>query len=63
MTKEEKARYRPPEELREALIWLKSQKFELDCGHHVTFGSCFLGNDIIIRNGKSPEVVCLECGR
>ena len=62
MTKEEKAHYRPSEELREALSQLKGEKFRLDCGHHVTFGF-FLSNDIIIRNGKSPEIICLECGR
>jgi hypothetical protein len=62
MTTEEKKRYRQVEELRRLMETLKGMKFRLDCGHHVTFGY-FLGNDLIIRNGKTLEIVCLECGR
>ena len=52
MTAKEKGRYRKVQELRRLLQGLKGMKFQLDCGHHVTFGY-FLGNDIIIRNGKN----------
>lgn len=62
MTTEEKKRYHQVEELRRLMETLKGMKFQLDCGHHVTFGY-FLGNDLIIRNGKTLEIVCLECGR
>lgn len=62
MTVQEKARYRQAQELREIVQGLKGMKFSLDCGHHVTFGY-FLGNDIIIRNGKTLKIICMECGR
>ena len=61
MTKKERKLYRSPDELREILKLLKGMKFRLDCGHHVTFGF-WLGNDITIRNGKAPVIVCSECG-
>ena len=54
MTKEEKAHYRPSEELREALNQLKGEKFRLDCGHHVTFGffSCQRHNNSKWENSR-----------
>ena len=61
MTKKERKLYRSPDELREVLKSLKGMKFRLDCGHHVTFGF-WLGNDITIRNGKEPVIVCSLCG-
>jgi hypothetical protein len=39
---------------------LRNKKFRLDCGHHVTFGF-FLGNDIVIRNGKELRIICKQC--
>ena len=62
MTAVEKRKYRKAEDLREILTTLMGKKFQLDCGHHVTFGY-YLGNDIIIQNGKVLKIVCLECGR
>mgnify|MGYP005643894199 FL=1 len=62
MTHEEKNNYRQSRELRRLVKTLQGMKFRLDCGHHVTFGY-YLGNDLIIRTGKDPEIVCLECGR
>ena len=61
MTQKEKDRYQDTEELRRILAQLKGKKFKLDCGHHVTFGY-FLGNDITVRNGKEPEIICAQCG-
>ncbi len=61
MTRTEKAEYQDADKLREIVQQLKGEKFRLDCGHHVTFGH-FLGNDIVIRNGKHPDVICLTCG-
>jgi len=61
MIQEEKKKYQDTEKLRIALTQLKGMKFKLDCGHHVTFGY-YLGNDIIIRNGKYPEIICTQCG-
>ena len=62
MTKEEKVQYREPQALQKVFQTLIGKKYTLTCGHHVTFGY-FLGNDIIIRNGKTLEIICLECGR
>ena len=53
--------YQDGEELRNIVKSLKGKKFRLDCGHCVTFG-CFLGNDVTIRNGKEPKIICSECG-
>jgi len=61
MTKEKKESYEDTSLLREILMELKGRKFKLDCGHHVTFGY-FLGNDITIRNGKEPRIICSQCG-
>jgi hypothetical protein len=62
MTKEEESKYRPSNELRQILIQaLEGKKFVLDCGHHVSFGY-YLGNDITIYNGKTPKIICSQCG-
>ena len=62
MTKEEKERYDGPELLRDILQrTLAGRKFQLDCGHYVSFGH-FLGNDITILNGKKLKIVCSQCG-
>lgn len=60
MTKQERKVYQDTDELRIIIKNLKGMKFRLDCGHHVTFGF-FLGNDITIRNGKEPEIICTLC--
>jgi hypothetical protein len=61
MTRKQKDTYEDTNRLRELLKELKGRKFRLDCGHHVTFGY-FLGNDITIRNGKEPQIICSQCG-
>jgi hypothetical protein len=61
MTKEQRKLYRQTAQLRKLLSILKGRKFKLDCGHHVTFG-CFLGNDIIVMNGKRFKIICSNCG-
>jgi len=62
MTKEQEAKYEPPERLKEILTEaLAGKKFRLDCGHHVSFWH-FLGNDITIYNGKKFKVICSQCG-
>ena len=60
MTKAQKEKYRDPDELRLILKSLKGMKFNLDCGHHVTFGHNF-SNDITIRQ-DSGRIVCSLCG-
>ncbi|MDA3971807.1 MAG: hypothetical protein PF442_10700 [Desulfobulbaceae bacterium] len=61
MTSKQKAEYQDVEVLRSYLQSLQNQKFQLDCGHHVTFGH-FLGNDVIIYNGKELKIICSQCG-
>jgi hypothetical protein len=62
MTNEQKKAYQDPELLRDILQEvLKNQKFVLDCGHHVTFGTN-LGNDITIYNGREFKIICSQCG-
>jgi len=61
MTKKQRKLYQESEKLRKIIKKLKGKKFKLDCGHHVTFGY-YLGNDITIRNGASPEITCSLCG-
>lgn len=61
MTKKEKNKYQSADDLREIIKGLHGRKFRLDCGCHVTFGY-WLGNDVTIRNGKEPVVVCSLCG-
>lgn len=60
MTKEQQERYEDINTLKELLQELRDRKFRLDCGHHVTFGH-FLGNDVMIRNGKEPKIICSFC--
>ncbi len=62
MTKEEKREYAGPDELRTILLEaLGGEKFQLDCGHHITFGHQ-LGNNLIIINGTRLKVICTQCG-
>ena len=62
MTKVQELVYENSQVLKSILIdSLKGRKFKLDCGHHVTFGH-FLGNDIIIYNGKNLKIICTQCG-
>lgn len=49
------------ESLQTILAPYHRQKFRLDCGHQVTLGY-FLGNNMIILNGKQLRVICTECG-
>jgi len=61
MTKKETQQYEDVEVLHALLTTLKGRKFTLDCGHHITFGY-FLGNNVIIYNGKRPKIICTQCG-
>ena len=61
MTKQQKEAYQDVEALKKLIQSLKGKKYRLSCGHHVTFGH-FLGNDITIINGKSPKIICAQCG-
>jgi len=61
MTKKKQQLYQETDELRTIIKKMKGMKFRLDCGHHVTFGF-YLGNNIIIQNGKEPQIICSECG-
>lgn len=60
MTKQQKETYQDVEELKKIIQGLKGRKFRLHCGHHISFGY-YLGNDITIRNGKSPVITCSLC--
>lgn len=65
MTNEQKMLYDSAEELRQ-LLWetLAGRKFQLQCGHHITFGQ-YLGNDMTLRNGppnKGFKIICSQCG-
>ena len=60
MTQDEKDRYENPDVLREYLQALKGRKFRLDCGHHITWGY-FLGNNIMVYNGKRLTIICSQC--
>jgi len=60
MTLSQKMRYANVELLKVYLDSLKNKKFRLDCGHHVTFGY-FLGNNIMIINGKKLRIICSQC--
>jgi hypothetical protein len=62
MTLSQKREYSNVEELRAVLNNLKTRKFRLDCGHHVTFGF-FLGNDVLIINGSVFRIICSQCAR
>lgn len=62
MTNEQKRKYSEPELLRDILKRvLAGRKFQLDCGHYVTFNHN-LGNDITIYNGKEFKIICSQCG-
>lgn len=61
MTKQQKEAYQDVKVLKKIIQSLKGKKFQLDCGHYITFGH-YLGNDITIRNGKTPEITCSLCG-
>ena len=61
MTKEQKEIYQDTDKLRDLLKRLTGKKFQLDCGHHVTFGHP-LGNDITIYNGNRFKIICSQCG-
>lgn len=61
MTRKQKQAYEETQELRSFMEKLINRKFRLDCGHHVTFGY-FLGNNIIIYNGKRIRITCTQCG-
>ncbi len=62
MTKAQQEAYEDAEALRTILQSLTGRKFQLDCGHHVTFGHN-LGNDITIYNdNKRPKIICSQCG-
>ena len=60
MTLSQKRRYSNVELLKAYLNNLKTKKYRLDCGHHVTFGF-FLGNDVVIINGKEFRIICSQC--
>ncbi len=62
MTRKQIQRYQQSEALRDILQRaLSGKKFQLHCGHHVTFGE-ILGNDVTIRNGKQFKIICTQCG-
>ncbi len=62
MTKKELAQYGEPEALKEILHReLRGKKFQLSCGHHITFNQV-LGNNVTIYNGKELRIICAECG-
>ena len=62
MTKEEKEKYEEPELLREILErTLSGRKFQLHCGHFVTWNHQ-LGNNVTILNGKKLRLICSMCG-
>ena len=62
MTKEQKAKYDGPEQLKEILKRvLDGRKFLLDCGHHASFFHN-LGNDITVINGREFKIICSLCG-
>lgn len=65
MTREQEQLYSSAETLRK-LLWdiLAGRKFQLQCGHHITFGQQ-LGNDLTLRNGNRSKgfvVICSLCG-
>ena len=62
MTQQQKKKgYEDTEQLVKIIVNLSGRKFKLSCGHHVTFG-CHLGNNILIYNGKNPQIICSMCG-
>jgi len=62
MTKKEKAQYEEPKALKKILYReLQGKKFRLECGHHISFNET-LGNNLVILNGKTLSIICLDCG-
>lgn len=61
MTRKQKQAYEETQVLRLFMETLINRKFRLDCGHYLTVGY-FLGNNIIIYNGKKLRITCTECG-
>lgn len=62
MTREEKQEYAEADQLRTILMeTLGGEKYQLDCGHHITFGHQ-LGNNLIIINGAKLKIICTRCG-
>jgi len=61
MTRAELAKYEEPEALKDILRrTIYGKKFRLECGHIISLGY-YLGNDLVVRNGKELEVICLQC--
>lgn len=60
MTLTQRKQYSNVDLLKTCLCNLKNKKYLLDCGHHVTFGY-YLGNDILIINGKEFKIICSQC--
>jgi hypothetical protein len=52
--------YQPADVLRQYLHTLDGQKFRLDCGHRITFGTN-LGNNLVVNNGKTFTLICSLC--
>jgi len=62
MTKKQRTLYHGTDELRDILEKaLKGKKYQLDCGHLLTWHT-YLGNDITIYNGKKLKIICSQCG-
>jgi len=64
MTNKQKRLYSEPEALKDILYRvLRNKRFRLECGHHISFFSSNLGNDLILRNGlnKDFKVICVDC--
>ena len=65
MTNKQKQLYGEPEALKDILFQvLHKKRFLLECGHHISFFSSTLGNDLTLKNGlnKDFKVICAECG-
>ena len=61
MTNKQKQAYSEPEALKDILRrTIYGKKFRLECGHIISMGY-YLGNDLVVRNGKELEVICLQC--
>ena len=65
MTKKEKEQYQPVSELQELLMkTLVGKKHKLSCGHHVTWATSDLANNVFITNDRNNiRIVCSDCGR
>ena len=60
ITRKQEQLYKDADALRNFLDRLKGKKFQLDCGHHVSFGY-YLGNNITIINGARLKIICTLC--